>query len=128
MAMSKKARRQKALARKKRKKIIIITAVAVVVVAIVVVAVVLLVGSAGTETYSDGSQTIQFLPDGTFTATLSHSRSFSGTYAKTEQGDITIVAFTSSGVTVNGEIEGGLLYIPHEWDDGHGHGAVLTKK
>jgi len=128
MALSKKARRQQALARKKRKKIIIITAVAVVVVAIVVVVVVLLVGSAGTETYSDGSQTIRFLPDGTFTAKLSHGRSFSGTYSNTTQGNMTIVSFTSSGVTVNGEVEGGLLYLPHEWDDGHGHGAVLTKK
>ena len=128
MPKNKNARRELAIAKEKRKKKIIIASVAAVVLVVVAIGVFIAIQRAGTETYSDGYQTIQLLSNGTFTARLSHGQNYSGNYTKTNQGGVTVVAFSSGGATVVGEIEDGLLHLPHEWDDGHGHGDVLTKQ
>ena len=131
MGKSKRARHEKEIAlEKKRRRTRRITLIAFVAVILVIAAygIFNMTKSVDAEIYSDNGQTLQLLSDGTFTATLSHGASYSGTYTKIEQGDITLVAFSSGGETVYGEIEDGQLHIPHEWDDGHGHGNTLTKQ
>ena len=128
MSKDTKLKRKQEIARKKRNKKIIIISVSVVALALIVIGIIAAVNSARTETYGDGYQSIVLLPNGKFTAELSHGQSYSGTYSKSTQDGMTIVAFTYDGSTVVGEIEDGMLHIPHEWDDGHGHGSAFPKK
>ena len=129
----KKAQR-KEIARKKakRKRLIIISICASALVVAVVIAVVLAVRSSAqqssAETYSDGSQTVLLLADGTFTASLAHSVNKNGTYTKTAEGSGFEVIFSIAGVDAVGRIENDALHIPEEWEDDHGHGGVLKKK
>ena len=73
------------------------------------------------EIYSLGRDTVQLFKDGTFSASLPHSVQKSGTYTKTTDGSRIIVSFNVDGMTNIGRIENNALYLPHEWDDGHGH-------
>jgi len=80
------------------------------------------------ETYSAGGQTIRLLPDGKFTANLAHGNKKDGTYARIEEGGWTLIVFTESNGNVSeGSIQNDRLYMPSAWDDGHGHGSVLSK-
>ena len=114
---------------KQRKTTITITVAAVVALALVAVIVIFAVRSARTETYTDGEQSVQLLPDGTFTAIISHGTEYSGTYIKTEQEGSTLVTYTTAvGQTVSGEIANDQLLIPAAWLDEHSHNSVLPKK
>ena len=64
--------------------------------------------------------------DGAFEAKLFHGFNAYGTYSEREQSGITIISFTYDGITVDGEIRGNVMTVPHEWDDGHGHDTELT--
>jgi len=123
-----KARRKQALARARRKRIIIRSAVGLVALALAVLVTLYVIQRVGTETYSDGTQIVKLSSDGTFTASLYHGSYYSGTYAKSSRDGVTTVAFTSGGVTYEGEIDGKILHIPHEWEDDHGHGGVMAKQ
>ncbi|MDR2964701.1 MAG: hypothetical protein LBU88_02880 [Treponema sp.] len=79
------------------------------------------------ETYSNHGQTIQLLADGTFTARLAHNVRKNGTFTRTVENDRTIVSFNVNGNIEIGQIINNSLYIPREWDDGHGHGNVFSK-
>jgi hypothetical protein len=79
------------------------------------------------ETYSDGGQTVRLLPDGTFNAILAHRVRKSGTYTKTTEGNRITVLFNINDREEIGRIIDDILYIPREWDDGHGHGNALRK-
>ncbi|MCL2800274.1 MAG: hypothetical protein FWD28_00765 [Treponema sp.] len=97
----------------------------------VVIAVVLLVHSFSDhdhdEIFSAGGQTVRLSDDGTFSARLAHGVRKEGTYIKTPDDTRTIVAFSVNGRTEIGLIENDRLHLPHEWDDGHGHGNILPK-
>ena len=123
MARNKRERVEQALKRekaKRNKRIIIIAATAVVLAAVVIVSAIY---AAGTERYAYDTASIELRPGGRFRATLYHS-GISGTYAKTEDS----VTFTYDGISVTAVLDGDFLHLPEEWDDGHGHGAVLAKQ
>jgi len=121
-------RRERAIKKAKRQKTIAIASIAVVALALIAFGIYSAISSAGTETYSDGSQVIKLRPDATFTASLSHGEKYSGSYTKTEQEGKTVIAFTGNEKTVYGEIDGANLRIPIEWQDDHGHGDTLKKR
>jgi len=80
------------------------------------------------ETYSAGGQTIRLFPDGNFTANLAHNTNKSGTYARIEEGGRILLVFTeSNGAVSEGSIQNNRLHIPSQWDDGHGHGNILSR-
>ena len=123
MSNTKTARREQAIKQAKRKKIVLIAvAVSVVMIAAIISVSTLLIG--GAETYSDGHQIITLSADGSFTASLAHETRYSGTYERISGG----VMFTYGGRTAFAEVEGDELELPHEWNDGHGHGSHLTKR
>ena len=127
MANKRKLRRDQQRARENRKKFIIV-AIATVSVVIIAFVVYSIIQTAGTESYTDGSQLVELLSNGTFTATLHHDASYNGTYSRSVQDGVTVVSFTSDGITYTGFIENNILELPHEWEDDHGHGGVLLKK
>jgi len=124
----KKARREKARKQAKRKKLLIIAVVAIVVLAVAALITIITIQAARIETYADSGQTLELHPDGTFSAVLFHGARYSGTYEKIEHDGNIAIAFTSGGATVYGEVVNNRLTLPTEWDDGHGHGRVLTKR
>ena len=79
------------------------------------------------EIYSFHGQTVQLLDDGTFSARLAHGVQKNGTYTKTNDNDGIIVSFNVNGREEVGRIQNNNLYIPREWDDGHGHGNVFRR-
>jgi len=79
------------------------------------------------EIYSYYGQTVQLLPDGTFTASLAHNVRKKGTYVKSEGTGRTVVTFNVNGTTETGSITGTILHLPTEWDDNHGHGTAFPR-
>ena len=124
MTQRKKARRELALKKAKQKRIIIIAVAVIVVVAVAAAVTFSAVNTARTETYAEGSIIVELRPNGRFNATMFHGESYRGTYVKTADG----AEFTYDGVTVPAVIEGNILLLPSQWDDGHGHSTVLTKR
>ena len=78
-------------------------------------------GQEGPRIYTNGRSTISLRADGTFRASLPHGVVRNGTYSEVSIDGIITVAFVEGGITVNGTINGNVLTIPNEWDDGHGH-------
>ena len=92
--------------------------------------------------FKRGNANIRLYPDGTFIANLWHNTKVTGTYRELTHGNETAVMFTHSGittatggvssfeetglVTVVGGIVDGILTMPEDWDDGHGHGMEFT--
>jgi len=76
--------------------------------------------------FTRSNATITLTENGEFTAVLFHGERKSGVYSESEEGDVTVISFTYDGVTVYGWIEGRLLNIPSEWEDGCGHGSIFT--
>ena len=92
--------------------------------------------------FERGNSNIRLFPDGNFIANLWHNTKISGTYRELTQGDETAVLFTHNGkthlaggvstfentgtVTVVGGIVDGILTMPIDWDDGHGHGMEFN--
>jgi len=128
----KKAKAQKKENAKKkanRKKLIII---GICVLAVVIAAAVIILirnqssAAAGTEVYSYGGQSIWLFANGNFTANLAHN-TINGAYTKVNESGQTLVYFNISGNQVVGRIINNSLYLPDEWDDGHGHGSVFSR-
>ena len=94
-------------------------------------ALVLLIGACAqqnkSDVYSDGSQTIRLVSDGSFTAVLSHNKRLNGTYSKKTENNRIVISFTADGKTSTGFIADNALHFPEEWEDGHHHGNVLPK-
>ena len=124
MAKDKKVKRELAAKKAKQKRNIIIAICAVIALLLVAAVIFNAVQSARTEVYTRGNASITLRPNGEFTAILFHGERLSGTYVKSEDS----VAFTHIGTTVIGELEGNTLHLPEEWDDGHGHGYIFTKR
>jgi len=78
------------------------------------------------EIYSYHGQTIQLFADGRFSAALAHNVK-NGTYTKTNENSEISVLFNINGNIEVGRIINNLLYLPREWDDGHGHGNIFQK-
>jgi len=128
-AISKSARRELAIKQAKKKKITIIVIIAVILVSLIAFFVVRSIMAAGAEVYTDGSQTVNFQEDGSFTANLSHGIIQRGTYAFTELDDRTTVTFNlNAGFSIVGEIADNQLILPVEWQDACGHNFVLPKR
>ena len=126
---NKKARREQETKQAKRKTGLFIALIAALLLAVIGGLALGAIRAIGTETYSDGNQTVTLSRDGTFTAELAHNNRKSGAYVMSEGEDgVTVIGFTASGVTDSGLIEGGALHIPVEWDDGHGHNRILPKR
>jgi hypothetical protein len=128
-----KIKREKAIKKSKRKKAIAAT----ILVLVTLGAIGYLVytsnqqNSAGAdgnaEVYSHWGQTVRLLPDGTFNAVLAHRVRKNGTYTKTTEDDRVTVSFYVNGREEIGSIVNNILYMPGEWDDGHGHGNALRR-
>ncbi|MCL2265173.1 MAG: hypothetical protein FWC22_03925 [Treponema sp.] len=114
----------------KRKKFIIICVFVLVVIAIAAVTVFLLNQNKTVviESYSYRGQTVCLLSDGTFNASLAHGVTKKGTYDKITEGGTALVFFNVNGNNEIGIIENSTLYLPKEWDDGHGHGSAFPKE
>ncbi|MCL1805012.1 MAG: hypothetical protein FWG28_03275 [Clostridiales bacterium] len=125
--MNKKERKAAAIKKARQKKTIIIS-VCVSVVAIVTAALVfLLFPQSKTRVFTDGHQTVTLRRDGTFTAELAHEDR-EGSYTESKANGTVTVTFIIGGAAVDGSIADGILTLPHEWDDGHGHGTRLRQK
>jgi len=94
--------------------------------------------------FESGKANIWLFPEGIFVATLYHNTKITGTFSEMTQGGETAVLFTYRGIhtvedgvscfnatgltTVVGGIVDGVLTIPEDWDDGHGHGNDFVYK
>jgi len=128
--LKKKVRQEVKMKKAKQKKKIVIIVLAVLLIALAIAIAISLSGGDGTETYSDGHQTLKLFPDGTFTVELFHGFTRNGSYVKTEgekAGVTSIMFFTEEGYAL-GEIEDGVFHIPDDWADDHGHGSELRKQ
>ena len=126
-AKAKALRKEKAVKKANRKKIIIASICVLVVIAAVVFTVILRNQNKETEIYSHDGQSVQLFADGTFSARLAHNTG-SGTYSKRTEGNRTFILFNVNGSEASGYIENNALHLPHEWDDGHGHGTVFPRQ
>jgi len=124
-------KKEKAVIRARRKAFIIIGIFALVVVAAAVVGINIRKQNnaevSQEETYTYGGQVVQLLSNGTFSASLAHNVRKSGTYVKAEESGSTKVIFIVNDEEEVGWIINNALYLPHEWDDGHGHGNVFPR-
>jgi len=125
-----RARLELAQKKAKKRKIIVLSIVAVSVLAISVLVFILVVQGLGTETYTDGGQqSVRLTSDGSFVADLAHGVKYDGTFEKTEQEGYADITFTfNDGLTAVGVIVDDQLHLPYEWDDGHGHETVFSKR
>jgi len=126
--LNKKARRELAKKRAKMKKLIIIVSAVVIVLGVAAFIYFSTTAAAGTETYTDGYQTVTLRPNGRFSANLYHDEKYTGTYTIEDQGSWSIVAFVVNNQTIYGTIIQDNLMLPDDWHDDHGHNTVLQKK
>jgi len=127
--INKKARREMAIKRAKRKKLIIISVIVVLLLALATFIILSIVRGSGTETYTDGEQTVELFSNGKFSAVLAHNNKLSGQYTKTGQDGYSAITFTYNGTTATGLVMNDEFYLPEEWQDGHdSHGSILPKK
>jgi uncharacterized ion transporter superfamily protein YfcC len=127
-AKAKIQRKEKAIRKARQKTILIVSIIALIITAVIAVGVYSASRQNNAEIYSTGGQTVQLFADGNFSARLAHNTLKNGTYTKREDGSNTIVSFNVDGRVELGRIENNRLFIPEEWDDGHGHGNVLRKR
>jgi len=94
--------------------------------------------------FESGKANIWLFPEGIFVANLYHNTKITGTFTEMTQGNETALLFTYHGIhkatdgvssfnatgqtTVVGGIVNGVLTIPEDWDDGHGHGNDFVYK
>jgi len=124
----KKARRQQAMRKDKRKKRLIAAVCVTLLLTLVVLLVVGQIQQRGTRVYISGRNSVTLNGNGTFTASLPHGVVREGTFSQSTTDGVTTVTFSQDGmaVAVNGTIEGNVLTIPDEWDDGHSHPRNYT--
>jgi len=118
----KKNRREMAAKKEQQKQKRMTIIFAVILLTAITIVVIGIVQSLGTEVYSDDYTKVTLRSNGNFTAVF-HQGKISGTYTKTADS----IEFTYDGQTVSGELEENALHLPHEWDDGHGHNAILIR-
>lgn len=80
--------------------------------------------------YENGSENIKFYSDDTFVANLAHSVVKNGTYSENTDADgvKTVIYSVDDEEDASGIIQDGVLTIPEEWADDHGHGNTFTLK
>jgi hypothetical protein len=131
---AKTLRKEIAAKNAKQKKAAVICVCALAAVAAAVFLVNSAVRQSGAETYGSGGQSVTLYADGTFQTVLTQCGlpaagiQKSGTFTKTPENGRVAVSFNVNGREEVGRIENGVLYIPSEWDDGHGHGNALPKR
>lgn len=129
---SKAERKEAAIAKAKRKKMFVHWALVLVLTPVISLSIRGAVRNSRADVYTDGGASVTLYADGDFAASLYHGERYNGIYTRTSGGDRTEVVFiTSSGGVVQsaiGTIEGDELILPEAWQDGHGHGTILTKK
>ena len=123
----KQARRELARKKAKRNKMIAIIVVVAVAIAATTLITYTVIQNSMAEVYASSDQTVRLRPDGRFRAQL-HDSSYRGSYTKTDEGGVTVITFSYGKETATGSIIIDQLYLPDEWDDGHGHAGMLTKK
>jgi len=123
----KRARRELARRKAKRNKTIIITVCLVVFITATVLITYNVIQNSLADVYSNSEMTVKLRPDGRFRAAL-HDEKYRGSYATVDESGVIVITFTYGGKTAVTEIILDQLYLPDEWDDGHGHGDVLTKQ
>jgi len=125
-AKTKARKKQNAVKKANRKRLFIISVCVLVLAAAAGITFFVRNQNSGAEIYSLGGQSVQLFSNGTYTARLAHN-SNAGTYTKTAEGHRTLIIFNTRGEETNGYIENNLLYLPDEWDDGHGHGMIFQR-
>ena len=128
MGKKKKGKQKQAVKMFNRKNLVIISICVVIAVVIGALIIFNTGQQSGTRVFTAGSQTVTLRDDGTFSAQLAHSVAKSGTYTESVADNITTISFTYNGKTEKGSIVNNVLTLPHEWDDGHGHGTKFTLK
>ncbi|MCL2404309.1 MAG: hypothetical protein FWC92_02050 [Defluviitaleaceae bacterium] len=121
--MSKKSKkRQEALKIEKRnKRIVAVTAAIIILAIIMAVTIVSINQQRGSRVYANGRNTVTLYRNGRFQANLPHGVVRRGTFSEVMTGIVTTVSFVQDGLTTEGVINGDMLTIPPEWDDGHSH-------
>jgi len=124
--MVKNNRRARAIRRERKKKLLIVLIIVVVVAAFAFALFLIADRQKDNRVYADGSFSVTLRANGTFDAVLQHNVRISGTYVEDVLGDSqnggSTITFTHDGTDAIGSIDGDLLTIPEEWDDGHSHG------
>ena len=124
---AKNTRREQAIKRDKRKKLIIIIVCVVAAAAIIAALAVNAHQRRGVRVFSAPNQTVELHTDGTFSAVLHHNIRRRGTFTESTSDGITTITFIEGNMSAVGSIEGDILTIPAEWDDGHRHNRFLTQ-
>ena len=123
----KKQRKEEALLRSKKRKKIIITVCAALTIAVVALIVVATIQYNQQRVFADRTQRVTLGANGSFNASLPHGVNRSGTFTETPGDGFTIISFSENGTTATGTIEGNILNLPAEWDDGCGHNPRLEQ-
>ena len=125
--MSTKAkRRQQAMKRDRRRNRIIASVCFSILLGLVIMFIVGQIQQRGTRVYVSGNNSVVLRGDGTFTASLPHGVVRNGTFSESTSDGVTTVSFVEGPGTVSGVINGDVLTIPDEWDDGHRHPRNYT--
>jgi len=133
-AQRKQLRKEAAIAKSKRIGIIMMTVLITVVVSIISLIVFAIIHQASIETYGNANVRIQMLDNGQFSAVFPHTGTRRGVYEKeeSENGETLVnfyVKYSEDDVRFEvGRIIDDRLFIPSEWDDGHGHGNILPRR
>ena len=123
----KKQRKEEALLKSKKRKKRIIVICATLTVALVALIVIATIQYSQQRVFADGNQRVTLANNGNFTANLPHGVTRTGTFTETPGDGVTIISFSENGSTATGTIEGNILNLPVEWDDGCGHNPRLEQ-
>ena len=124
--MNKKERQAAAQKKAKQKKIRAISLCAAIVLVIAAIVALSAYQQMGSRVFAYGNVSVTLRKNGAFTAALTHeTRRGAYTEEPAEDGVVT-VTFVVDGISVQGSIADNILTIPEAWDDGHGHGTMLT--
>ncbi|MCL1903542.1 MAG: hypothetical protein FWF94_03910 [Oscillospiraceae bacterium] len=122
----KRARRELAIKRAKRNRFLVILACVLAVVGISAFFIVQNIMRGAADVYTASGITVKlYEKNSTFVANLSHNKNKRGSYTRAFDGGEVKIAFNVDGKSVVGRLVNGLLHLPDEWDDGHGHSSVL---
>jgi len=131
MAERKRQRKLEQAKKKKKQNKIVLLIIAVAIVAVIAAAIGFFAYQASKDrvyTAEDGLTSVTLHDNGKFTVRFAHVGEGRGTYAEVAEDGAITVSFTINNMTADGRIEGDVLIIPEEWDDGHGHSTRLVLK
>jgi len=130
-AKAKALKKENAVKKARLKAFIVVLIVVLIVAAVAVIGIVRNQNNSAkqnnAEIYGYRNQSVTLSGDGTFSANLSHGVRKNGTYTRKTEDARTVISFNVDGKTETGRIENNSLYLPREWDDGHGHGTVFPR-